>query len=75
MSIEIEYCPECKAKNYVDLGDMMDQTAPDVSHFKCYKCKKEFMFAEIKEYLEHCEEWEKEFFGDGICVNGQEKLE
>ncbi len=32
-------CPRCNARNYADLGDMSDQTAPDVEAVKCWSCK------------------------------------
>jgi Zn ribbon nucleic-acid-binding protein len=31
-------CPKCEAKNYVSLGDLEDQTAPDVEAVECWKC-------------------------------------
>jgi phage FluMu protein Com len=33
-------CPHCKVKNWVYLGRMDDQTAPDVEAVRCHKCSK-----------------------------------
>jgi len=33
-------CPSCEKRNYVNLGDMDDQTAPDVETVRCWSCKK-----------------------------------
>lgn len=32
-------CPKCNKRNYVRLGDLNDQTAPDVEVVVCWNCK------------------------------------
>lgn len=33
-------CPHCKAVNYLNLGDLNDQTAPDIEVLVCWSCCK-----------------------------------
>ena len=33
-------CPGCETRNYVNLGDMHDQSAPDVEVMRCWSCQK-----------------------------------
>lgn len=77
MPIEIEYCPECGTKNYVvDDADPYDCSIGDVSHYICHKCKKKIIPQATREYLEHCDEWEKPFFTEeDRIVEGVAKLE
>lgn len=57
----VKKCSTCKVENKVYLGNMNDQTFPDVTHFICYNCK-------IKQALEGVEEfYEDEYYE----VNGE----
>lgn len=57
----LKKCDNCNTENKMHLGDMNDQTLPDVTHFICYNCK-------IKQALEGVEEfYEDEYYE----VNGE----
>lgn len=48
---EKETCPNCKAVNWVYLGNLDDVTAPDIDGWKCHKCEKIHIFLEIEDFL------------------------
>lgn len=70
-------CPECKSKNWINGGDMEDQSAPDVTGFVCWKCKKVIRIfcdeweTEVDLHVEGTVKWDE--FGSGITVDGLEK--
>jgi hypothetical protein len=48
----------CGARNWVNLGDLEDQTAPDVEAFRCFKCGEVTPIVdEIDLELTHGPEW------------------
>lgn len=69
-------CPACKAVNWIDNGDVNDETIADVGRFKCWKCKAEIVLtvgANSEEYKPHLDgtEWSDEF-DQGRHVDGME---
>lgn len=49
--IDIE-CPECRATNWFNNGDVSDFTAPDVEAIRCWSCLHEFFTMEDNEEIE-----------------------
>lgn len=46
-------CPNCGAHNKVDLGDLNDQTSPDVEAVTCYACGvTDWLCPESQDYAE-----------------------
>ena len=46
-------CPHCSKVNYVSLGDLGDQTAPDVEVIQCWYClKKSWISSDAREMSE-----------------------
>lgn len=57
MPWEEEYCEECGAENWVDLGDLSDLTVSDVEGFKCHKCGHKQMLSNLEEDWECLNDW------------------
>lgn len=37
------WCPRCDAVNYLDIGDVSDQTGHDAEGFRCHACRGRFL--------------------------------
>lgn len=63
-------CPKCGAKNYVSLGDMGDQTAPDVEVVKCWKCEtKSWLSSDTRD----CAQDMYDSMNDAYCDEGRKE--
>lgn len=48
-----EGCPECESINWVNCGNITDQTFPDPSStIRCWNCSKLFQFEDVYEDLD-----------------------
>lgn len=50
-----DYCPDCEAVNYLNMGDMSDLTAYEPDGIECHKCGHQWLFDEdnpLKDYGE-----------------------
>jgi hypothetical protein len=48
---EKQYCPHCKSKNLIYLGDWDDDTNPTITAGQCWSCLKFFLIADDRELL------------------------
>lgn len=46
-------CPNCGKICWICLGDMQDQTVPDIDGFSCWKCKKVFSLDKYDEITDN----------------------
>ena len=58
-----EFCPNCGKKNWVDLGDPMDCTLPDIEAYRCFACKKVNIFEDMN--LDDLDDPDDPYFTDG----------
>lgn len=62
-------CPHCKKVNYLNLGDLNDQTAPDIEVLQCWNCDKKSWVMDTDE----AECYGHESIEDGYSEKGKEK--